>query len=213
MIGPNKLKGVLDLVEKAISGPPYVSTIKDPFRVLVSTMLSARTKDETTEKVSKKLFSEIKTMKELRVIAQTELEVLLYPVGFYKTKARALKRMAGILLDDYNGEVPNTIDELVKLPGVGRKTANLVVLVAFGKPGVCVDTHVHRICNRWGLVKTNTPHKTEMAIRDKIPQHLWERINALLVPFGKEICRPVSPICSSCPLIDNCSRMDVEKHR
>jgi len=213
VIAPETLERTLDAVEKAIHVHPYVSGLRDPFRVLVSTVVSARTKDETTKEVSERLLSRVRNANDLAGIPLSELERLLYPAGFYRTKARSLKRLAEVLLQQYGGGVPDTLGELVSLPGVGRKTANLVLIVAFGKPGVCVDTHVHRICNRWGLVRTKKPNETEVALRAAVPRRLWHRINALLVPFGREVCRPTSPFCSSCPLEEQCPKVGVKKHR
>ncbi len=202
------IERALEKVEGAIKTSGFVDTLRDPFRVLVSTIISARTKDETTAEVSERLFRRVRGFEDLRKIPEEELAELLKPAGFYRTKARNLKRLAGL-----TDRVPDTIEELVKLPGVGRKTANLVVSVAFGKPAVCVDTHVHRIMNRWGAVRTKTPEDTEKALREIAPQELWSRINALLVPFGKEVCRPISPLCSSCPLREECPKIGVDRHR
>ena len=213
MIAPKDLKWALNEVEKAVETPPYVSQLHDPYRILVSTVLSARTKDEVTAVASRRLFEKIRTVEDMLKTPHAKLEHLIYPVCFYRNKSKALKEMAKVLKKEYNGKIPETIDELVKLPGVGRKTANLVVLLAFGKPGICVDTHVHRISNRWALVNTKNPLETEMALRDKVPKKLWARINALLVPFGKEVCKPISPHCSTCPLSHKCPKNGVKKHR
>ncbi|MDK2791111.1 MAG: endonuclease [Methanothermococcus sp.] len=167
------------------------------FKVLVSTILSARTKDETTEKVSKELFKKVKSPEDLINIDLKELENLVYPSGFYRTKAKNLKKLGEILVKNYNSKVPKNIEELVKLPGVGRKTANLVVTLAFDNYGICVDTHVHRICNRWDYVNTDTPEETEMELRKKLHKKYWKEINNLLVVFGREICSPV-PKCKTC---------------
>lgn len=167
------------------------------FKVLISTILSARTKDETTEEVSKRLFKRVKNIDDLLNIEQKELEKLIYPVGFYKTKSKHLKELAKIVKNDYNGKIPNKLEDLIKLPGVGRKTANLVITLAFDDYGICVDTHVHRICNRWGFVNTETPEETEMELRKKLPKEYWKTINNLLVVFGREICSPI-PKCDKC---------------
>lgn len=167
------------------------------FKVLVSTILSARTKDETTEKVSEKLFKKVKSPEDLMYIDLKELERLIYPVGFYRAKAKNLKKLGEILVKNYGSKVPKNIEELVKFPGVGRKTANLVVTLAFDDYGICVDTHVHRICNRWDYVNTDTPEETEMELRRKLPKRYWKEINNLLVVFGREICSPV-PKCKTC---------------
>jgi len=213
MISELSIERVLETVEKTLKREPYVDRLKNPFKILVSTLLSARTKDETTEFVSERLFSKIKTPKDLLNLSQTELEQLIFPVSFYKNKTRFLMQLSRIIIEDYEGKVPRTIDELVKLPGVGRKTANLVISVAFGKQGVCVDTHVHRILNRWGMVSTRIPIETEMAIRKKVQRRLWSRINRILVPFGKETCTPISPFCGACPLNISCPRLGVKKFR
>jgi endonuclease III len=182
---------------------------KDPFKVLVTTILSARTKDETTAAAAQRLFSSVKTMEDLGGVQQKKLEKLIFPVGFYRNKARLLKQLPGVLKQLYNGKIPGTVDELVKLPGVGRKTANLVVAIAFHKPAICVDVHVHRICNRLGYVKTKTPFETEMRLRDILPRDLWLTINSYLVSFGQHTCRPVNPRCDLCPIIRWCGRINV----
>ncbi|MBR9689697.1 MAG: endonuclease III [Candidatus Altiarchaeota archaeon] len=213
MINIQNLAETLKSAESSLKTQGYVQKLRSPFRILISTILSARTKDEVTEKVSNSLFSEISTVQDLNNLNELKLQKIIRPIGFYKTKARMLKATAKQLIEEYNGKVPETIDELVRLPGVGRKTANLVVSVAFGKPGVCVDTHVHRICNRWGLFETKTPIKTEMAIRHRIPENLWSKLNSVLVPFGKETCKPISPLCTKCPLSNQCPKLEVKVHR
>jgi len=177
---------------------------KKPFYVLIGVMLSARTKDETTAKVCKKLFAKIKNTDDLLKIDIKELEKILYPVGFYKTKSKNLKSLASKLKEDYNDKVPKTIEELITLPGVGRKTANLVLSVAFNIPAICVDTHVHRIMNRIGYVKTKTPLETEMVLRKKLPKKLWNDTNTLFVILGQNICKPRNPDCSKCPINKIC---------
>lgn len=182
---------------------------KDPFKVLVATILSARTNDKTTIVAARKLFAKADNPDELEKLKISEIEKLIYPVGFYKNKARFLKQLPTVLKERFNGQIPQTIDELVELPGVGRKTANLVVAVAFKKPAICVDTHVHKIMNRLGYVKTKTPFETEMALRKKLPKKYWEAINVLMVAFGQNLCRPISPKCSICPIYDECNRVGV----
>ena len=184
----------------------------DPFKVLVATILSARTKDETTVKVCERLFSKVKDFRDFNNLKQSEVEELIYPVGFYKTKAKHLKELPKAL-EEFNSKVPSEIDELLKLPGVGRKTANLVRSVAFKKDGLCVDVHVHRIFNRLGYIKTKSPFETEMKLREKLPKKYWEKINSLLVAFGQNLCRPISPWCSRCPIIEYCNQVKVEKKR
>ena len=184
----------------------------DPFKVLVATILSARTKDETTVKVCERLFSKVKDFRDFNNLKQSEIEELIYPVGFYKVKAGYLKELPKAL-EEFNFKVPSEIDELLKLPGVGRKTANLVRAVAFKKDGLCVDVHCHRIFNRFGYIKTKNPFETEMKLREKLPKKYWEKINSLLVAFGQNLCRPISPWCSRCPIIKYCNQVGVEKKR
>ncbi|MBT3395463.1 endonuclease III [archaeon] len=186
---------------------------KDPFKVLITTILSARTKDGTTSIAAKKLFIKIKKIKDIEKFTQKEIEKLIYPVGFYKTKAKHLKQLPIILKQEFNNKIPETIEELIKLPGVGRKTANLVVTIAFNKPGICVDTHVHKIMNRIGYIETKTPYETEMRLRDKLPKKYWKTINSILVAFGQNLCTPISPHCSNCPINKYCNRLGVKKSR
>jgi len=197
---------------------PYVTAVaaeekKDPFRVLVSCVLSLRTKDSTTREASERLFKLAATPEELSARKTSQIERAVYPAGFYRTKARQLKEMAATLVGRYASKVPDTIEELLKLKGVGRKTANLVVTMGYGKPGICVDTHVHRIMNRWGFVNTKTPEKTEYALRKKLDKRYWIPINDLLVTYGQNICRPVSPLCSRCAICQYCGRKGVKKWR
>ena len=213
MIGPSDLKNALKLAEKTLTYGAYVDTLRNPFRVVVATLLSARTKDETSAKASEKLFKTADTPKKVIKLTTKQIEDLIYPVSFYKNKARFISRLSHMILEDYKGKVPRSIEELVKLPGVGRKTANLVLSVAFRKAAVCVDTHVHRILNRWGTVETETPLETEMEIRRVVEKKLWSKINQVLVPFGKQTCTPISPFCSRCPLNQDCSKINVEKFR
>ena len=180
---------------------------KKPFFVLISTILSSRTKDESTKKVCDKLFLEVKSFKDLETISVNRLEDLLYGVGFYKTKARNLKKLSEIIKHEFNYKIPENIEELIKLPGVGRKTANLVVSVAFKKPGICVDTHVHRILNRIGYIQTKTPLETERVLRSKLDISLWRKTNYLFVILGQNICSPISPKCSICPINKYCKKI------
>ncbi len=177
---------------------------KKPFFVLIATILSARTLDKTTAVVCRKLFLKIKGFKDLEKISLKELEKLLYPVGFYKTKAKHLKELPSVVKEKFNGKVPAEIDELLELPGVGRKTANLVVSVAFGKPGICVDTHVHRITNILGIVKTKNPLETEMELRKRLLKELWNKTNYLFVTLGQNICVSRKPNCLMCPIAKYC---------
>jgi endonuclease-3 len=186
---------------------------RDPFRILISCLLSLRTKDKTTGEASARLFALASTPAGLLTLSRRRIERAIYPVGFYRTKAKAIHAICRRLLDAYDGQVPQTIDDLITLPGVGRKTANLVVTVGYQIPGICVDIHVHRISNRWGYVTTKTPEETEQALRAKLPKRYWITFNDLLVPYGQNLCQPVSPFCSRCRLIDMCDRVGVVRSR
>jgi endonuclease III len=185
----------------------------DPFRILVGTMLSAQTKDEVTAVACRKLFKKVKGFKDLRSIDETELKNLIYPVSFYHTKAKHLKLLPEAIDEKFGGKIPQTIDELIQLPGVGRKTANLVVSLAFQQDGVCVDTHVHRIMNRFGYVRTKTPHETEMRLRAKLPKKWWNLTNRILVAYGQNTCTSVSPWCSRCAVAELCEKKGVTRSR
>lgn len=182
---------------------------QDPFKILVATILSARTKDEVTAAACRRLFKRMDTPEELEAIQSTELEKIIYPVGFFRNKTKHLLQLPGVLRDKFDSTIPQDVESLVKLPGVGRKTANLVVAIAFNKPAICVDTHVHRIMNIWGYVKTSTPLETEMALREKLPDRYWIRINSILVAFGQGTCKPVRPHCDRCILLDICPQLGV----
>ncbi|MFO7964511.1 MAG: endonuclease III [Desulfobacterales bacterium] len=184
-----------------------------PFEILVSTILSLRTKDEVTSAAASRLFSFAKTPSEMIRLGEGKISKLIYPVGFYPTKAKRIIEISRIILEQHECKVPNTLESLLTLPGVGRKTANLVLTEGFGIPAVCVDTHVHRISNRIGYVETKTPEETEMALRKKLPKKHWPKYNEYLVAFGQSICRPVSPLCSRCPAADMCPRVGVTKSR
>ncbi len=195
---------------------PIVSAMakkREPFHILIATILSARSKDTTTAEVSKQLFAVANTPEELANLPVEKIEGLIYPIGFYKQKADYLKKTAKMLIEEHGSQVPDTIEDLVKLKGVGRKTANLVVGEAFGKPAICVDTHVHRISNRFAYVETKTPEKTEFALRKKLPQKYWIIYNKLLVTWGQNICTPISPKCSQCAIKHLCPKIGVKKHR
>ncbi len=186
---------------------------KSPFKVLVTTILSARTNDRTTTEAAKRLFKIVHKPSDLDNIPVSKLEKIIHPVGFYKNKAKHLKQLPKVLKEKFNNKIPSTIDELVKLPGVGRKTANLVVVIAFNKHGVCVDTHVHRISNRLGYIKTKNPLETEMVLREKLPKRYWKTINSILVAFGQNLCRPIGPKCSICPIKQHCNRVNVRNSK
>ena len=218
------LEKVLKILRKEIKKwkVPAVGVIADeaadqeigrPFETLVSCLLSLRTKDAVTEVASRRLLSKAPTPQEILKLSAPEIERLIYPVGFYRTKARNLKRICEILINQYDERVPGTIDELLKLPGVGRKTANLVVTVGYDDYGICVDTHVHRITNIWSYVKTRTPEKTEFALRKKLPKKYWKTFNDILVTFGQNLCVPVSPWCSKCPVERYCEKVGLKRSR
>lgn len=194
---------------------PIVDLVKiqtrDPFKVLVATILSARTNDKTTAKASERFFERVKKIDDIDKISEKEIQKLIYPVGFYKNKARFLKQLPKTIKQEFHGKIPNTVEKLIKIKGVGRKTANLVVSVGFNKQAICVDTHVHRIMNRLGYVKTKTPFETEMELRKKLPNKYWTTINSILVAFGQNLCRPIGPKCCSCPVYGYCNRVNVKK--
>jgi exodeoxyribonuclease-3 len=209
------LETALPIIEETISRfkTPVVDLIAvqtgDPYKILVATILSARTRDEATAKAAARLFAEAPDLPGLAKISEERLAKLIYPVGFYRNKARYLSRLPEAINKDFGGKIPAEVDSLVKLPGVGRKTANLVVAVAFRKPAICVDTHVHRIMNIWGYVQTRTPLETEMALREKLPLPYWLTINSTLVAFGQSICTPQRPHCDQCPIASRCPKIGV----
>ena len=187
--------------------------IDSPFTTLISCILSLRTQDRTTMGASARLFSVADTPERILEIPTTRLEELIYPVSFYRVKAQTIRKIATELIEKFGGKVPDTLEELLKLPGVGRKTANIVVTLAFNKPGIAVDIHVHRISNRLGYVSTKNPDDTEMALREKLPRRYWIVLNDLLVVYGQNLCKPVSPFCSKCAIADYCDRVGVERSR
>lgn len=190
-----------------------VSLRGSPFQILVSTILSLRTKDEVTLERSQKLFERARTPQEMLKLSEKTIARLIYPVGFYKTKAKRIREISKTLVGEYGGRVPSSLEELLKFKGVGRKTANLVLTLGFHKLGICVDTHVHRISNRLGWVKTKTPEQTEFRLRGLLPRKYWIPYNDLLVAFGQTLCRPLSPWCSRCPIERDCVKVGVERHR
>jgi endonuclease-3 len=189
------------------------SSRRSPFHLLVSCIISLRTKDEVTHDASGRLYQLANTPAELAALEEETIAGAIYPAGFYNTKAGQLRKIGAILLNDHGGEVPADEARLLELPGVGRKTANLVLGLGFGIPAICVDTHVHRISNRLGLVKTGNPDATEKALQPVLPEDLWIEINDLLVTFGQNRCHPTSPKCTDCPLDDLCPKIDVTRHR
>ena len=182
---------------------------RDPFMVLISCILSLRTQDKVTGEASRRLFKLAQTPEALSKLSVEKIEKEIYPVGFYRVKARNIKEISGDILAKHRGRVPDTIEELLTLKGVGRKTANLVVTVGYRKDGICVDTHVHRIPNRWGLIRTKTPHQTEFVLREILPVRYWKELNSTLVAFGQGICKPISPLCSRCGIRPYCDRVGV----
>ena len=199
--------------EEPVLGVVARDSNRDPFRILISCLLSLRTKDKTTGEASARLFALARQPATMLTLPLEKIERAIYPVGFYRTKAKSIHAICRRLLDVYGGTVPDSIEELVTLSGVGRKTANLVVTVGYRKPGICVDIHVHRISNRWGYVRTKTPEETEQALRRKLPKPHWITFNDLLVPYGQHLCQPVSPFCSKCKLRDCCDRVGVKQSR
>lgn len=190
-----------------------VSNLKDPFKVLISCILSLRTKDDVTAKATKRLFERAKTPEEMVKLKKEEIEAAIYPVGFYHRKAEQILEISRVLIEKYDSRVPDEIDELLKFKGVGRKTANIVITMGYKKPGVAVDTHVHRLSNRLGLVATKTPYQTEFALREILPKKYWIIFNDLLVMHGQTICTPISPKCSICPITEYCKRVGVTRYR
>jgi len=185
----------------------------DPFRILIGCLLSLRTKDEVTYPATERLFAKAKDPKGMLALAPEAIAKTIYPVGFYRTKARQIRAISARLLAEHGGRVPDTIEALVRLPGVGRKTANLTVTLGFGKPGICVDTHVHRIANRLGWLATKCPDETEAALRATLPKRWWIRINETLVRHGQQVCKPISPICSVCVVARACPKIGVDRRR
>ena len=214
-----RIEKIVETLKAALKkyGDPVVTKVakekRSPYRVLISTLLSLRTKDETTLKASERLFKVADTPEKMLKLSKEQIEKLIYPVGFYHRKAEQILKISKILIEKYGGKVPDDLDELLKLPGVGRKTANLVLNEGFGKLGICVDTHVHRISNRLGLVKTKIPEQTEFALRKILPKKYWIIFNTLLVTLGQNICTPISPKCSICPIEQYCPKVGVTKHR
>jgi endonuclease-3 len=210
-----KINDVIKILKKelAVGTMPIVSHLaenqRDPFVILISTLLSLRTKDEVTAVATDKLFALASTPEEMLKIPQAKIAQTIYPVGFYHVKARTIHWVCRDLIKRFNSKVPDDLDELLSIKGVGRKTANLVVSLAYGKEGICVDTHVHRISNRLGYVKTKAPDETEFALRAKLPHKHWIIYNTIMVAFGRKTCKPISPLCSQCTVFKYCNRVGV----
>ena len=208
----------LTKVKKAVRGfrTPSVTVISqknDPFAVLVSCIISLRTRDEVTEPASARLLKLAKSPAQLIKLSKSKIEKAIYPAAFYRNKTQSLRELCKDLVDNFEGKVPDKLEELLKLKGVGRKTANLTLILGHNKPGICVDIHVHRISNRWGYVKTKSPDESEMVLREKLPRRYWKGYNDLLVTFGQNICKPVSPFCGSCSLAEICPKTGVTSRR
>jgi endonuclease-3 len=191
----------------------YANISRNPFKILISTMLSLRTKDNVTQKATDRLFEKADTPEKMRKLKVDDIEKLIYPVGFYKTKAKNIINACDFIISEFDGIVPDEIDDLLKIKGVGRKTANLVITLGYNKDGICVDTHVHRISNRLGYVKTKNPEQTEFALRKKLPIEYWREYNDLLVVYGQNLCKPISPFCTKCKLFEYCEKIGVKKYR
>ncbi len=202
------LKKELDLGEMPIVSH-LAESERDPFVILMSTLLSLRTKDEVTAEATDRLFALASTPEEMLKVSETKIAKAIYPVGFYRVKAKTVHHICRELIDRFASKVPDNLYDLLSIKGIGRKTANLVITLAYGKDGICVDTHVHRISNRLGYVVTKTPDETEMALRAKLPRKHWIIYNTLLVFFGRKICKPISPMCSACPIRRYCDRVGV----
>jgi endonuclease-3 len=211
----SQINSVIKILKKELEVGimPIVSHLaedqRDPFVILISTLLSLRTKDEVTAVATERLFELASTPEEMLKVPLDKIAKTIYPVGFYRVKARNIHHACRELINRFASRVPDDIDDLLSIKGVGRKTANLVVSLAYGKDAICVDTHVHRISNRLGYVKTRTPEETEFALRKKLPHRHWINYNTLLVAFGRQTCKPVSPLCSQCPVNKYCDRIDV----
>ena len=216
MVTNRNIDGVIQTLRRTVRQweEPVVGRYKaDPFTTLISCLLSLRTRDETTAAAAERLFRLARTPQAMRRLPRRTVERAIYPVGFYRTKARTLLAVCEALLARFDGRVPDDLETLLTLPGVGRKTANLVVTLAYRKLGICVDTHVHRISNRWGYVRTRSPEETEFALRRRLPRRYWRIYNDLLVSLGQHLCHPTSPWCSRCPLRRMCARRGVARSR
>lgn len=185
----------------------------DPFRILVGCVISLRTKDEVTYPATARLFDRARDPRAMLRLPAPTIAQLIYPAGFFRRKSEQIRAISALLIERFDGRVPAEIDDLLELPGVGRKTANLVRTLGFGKPGICVDIHVHRITNRLGWVRTDHPDATEAVLREVLPRQHWIPINETLVRHGQQVCRPISPLCSQCRVSADCPRRDVETHR
>ena len=213
---PDDIHSVVRILKREIRQwpvPALAKYVETPFTTLISCILSLRTQDKTTLAASDRLFEIAQTPVSMLAVPQKTIERAIYPVSFFRTKARTIHAICEQLLSQFQGNVPSDLETLLTLPGVGRKTANIVVTLAFRKPGIAVDTHVHRISNRLGYVRTKTPEKTEMALRRKLPQQYWIVFNDLLVAYGQNLCKPIGPRCSTCKISTYCRRVGVKSSR
>lgn len=213
---PEEIHEVVRILKKEIRKWPLPAIghyVETPFTTLISCILSLRTQDKTTNAASERLFEIANTPEKMRSTPVDVIQKAIYPVSFYRVKARTIHKICDQLLTRFSGEVPSGLDELLELPGVGRKTANIVVTLGFRKHGIAVDTHVHRISNRLGFVRTKTPDDTEMALREKLPRRYWIIYNDLLVAYGQNLCKPISPFCSNCKIAVYCKRVGVKTRR
>ena len=219
MMKAHSIDPIMAILKKEVKAlnTPVVGLIaqktKDPFQILISCLLSLRTRDETTAEASARLFKLADTPSDLLKLSPQQIESAIYPVSFYRNKTKSILGICRQIVEAHQGKVPRTIESLLTLPGVGRKTANLVVTVAYGKPGICVDTHVHRISNRIGYIQTKTPEESEMALRKKLPERYWIEFNDILVPYGQFVCKPISPFCSRCKIHAFCRQIGVQRNR
>lgn len=217
-VTPSQIEQVIRLVKRAVRQWETPTVIrmgreKQPFRILVSCILSLRTRDAVTDAAARRLFALADTPDAMLGLDLQSIEKAIYPAAFYRMKSKTLHSICRRLLENYGGRVPDSIDDLLKFKGVGRKTANLTVILGYGKPGICVDTHVHRIANRWGYVATRSPDATEQALRKKLPKKFWKELNGLLVAFGQNVCKPLSPLCDSCCVAGFCKRVGVRQRQ
>ena len=213
-VTPRQMGSVLERLARGYDIEQFLRVHgRDPFRILIGCILSLRTKDEVSFPATERLFARAATPQAMLRLRASSIEKLIYPAGFYRRKAVQILSISRQLVDRYDARVPAGFDALLALPGVGRKTANLVVTLAFGKPGICVDTHVHRVANRLGWVQTKNPDATEFALRRVLPRKHWIRINEILVRHGQKICKPLSPVCSRCVVASACTRRGVVRSR
>ena len=203
----NVVKLLQDAKQQQSDFVKLMDSFKNPYLVLIACILSLRTNDKTTYPATLRMLELARTPQEMILIDEDVLAKAIYPVGFYRNKASQIIELSQLIIDKYEGKVPDSIDELCKFRGVGRKTANLVMTLGFGEPAICVDVHVHRIFNRLGYIKTKTPEETEFALRERLPLEYWIPINTLLVTHGQNVCKPIKPMCFTCPIEKYCDKI------